>query len=230
MQYHLFTDYYYMMLGEMVNFYRSLLSERLVASMIILAVGIIFALELGKLTKKVVQKAGVDKALENTGTKNFLKKGGIKFSFSDLLGWFVKWFVIVFALMTSVDYLNMPQASKFLSDVLNYLPNLISALAILTIGIIIAQMVYEAINSAGMATGAAAYRLAALVAKWILLVITILVALEQFGIGMSMLTIFASGLSLMIAIAGGLAFGLGGQNHAKELLDGIKNRISRHQQ
>jgi len=229
MQYNLFTDYYYMMLSEMVNFYRSLLSERLVASMIVLAIGIIFAIELGKLTRKVIQKAGVDKALENTGAKNFLKKGGIKFSFADLLGWFVKWFIIVFSLMTSVDYLNMPQASKFLSDVLNYLPNLISALAILTIGIIIAQMVYEAINSAGMATGAAAYRLAALVVKWILLVVTVLVALEQFGIGMSMLKIFASGLSLMVAIAGGLAFGLGGQNHAKELLDGIKNRISRHQ-
>lgn len=229
MQYHLFTDYYYMMFGEMVNFYRSLLSERLVASMIILAVGIIFALELGKLTKKIVQKAGIDKALENTGAKNFLKKGGIKFSFSDLLGWFVKWFIIIFALMASVDYLNMPQASKFLSDILGYLPNLVSALAVLTIGIIVAQMVYEAINSAGMATGAAAYRLTALVAKWILLVVTVLVALEQFGIGMSMLTIFASGLSLMIAIAGGLAFGLGGQNHARELLDGIKNRITRHQ-
>lgn len=230
MQYHLFTDYYYMILGEMVNFYRSLLSERLVASMIILVIGIIFALEFGKFTKKIVQKVGIDKALENTGAKNFLKKGGIRFSFSDLLGWFVKWFIIIFALMTSVDYLNMPQASKFLSDMLGYLPNLVSALAVLTIGIIVAQMVYEAINSAGMATGAAAYRLTALVAKWILLVVTVLVALEQFGIGMSMLTIFASGLSLMIAIAGGLAFGLGGQNHARELLDVIKNRISRHQQ
>ncbi len=229
MQYHLMSDYYWMMLNQMVDFYRSFLSERIVAAVIILIVGIIFAVELGKLAKKVIQKAGLDRALENTGVKNFLKKGGIKLSFSDLLGWFVKWFIIIFALMTSVDYLNMPQASKFLSDILGYLPNLVSALAVLTIGIIVAQMVYEAINSAGMATGAAAYRLAALVAKWILLVVTVLVALEQFGIGMSMLTIFASGLSLMIAIAGGLAFGLGGQNHAKELLDGIKNKISRHQ-
>ena len=73
MQYHLFTDYYYMMLSLMVDFYRSLISERMVYAAFIFIIGLIFAVELSKLTKRIFQKIGVDKTLEKIGIKNFFK-------------------------------------------------------------------------------------------------------------------------------------------------------------
>ena len=227
MQYHLMSDYYFMMLSQMVNFYRSLFSQGVVIAIIILIIGAILAVELSKITRKIVQKMGADKILEGMGAKSFLKKGGIKLSLANAAEWFVKWFIILFALMAAVDSLGMPKASEFLTGILGYLPNLIGALAVLMIGLIISQMVYEAIEGGAKATGKGTYSLIAFGAKWLIIVMTFLVVLEQVGIQTTVLQIFAGGLSLMVALAGGLAFGLGGQYHAKELLDDIKNKFSK---
>ena len=226
MQYYLMSDYYWMMLQIMLDFYRSLFSEGMVTAVIILILGAIFGVELGKVAGRLVRKLGVDKIFDLVGVKNFLKKGGIKFSVASLTEWIIKWFVIIFSLMMAVDFLGFPQVSEFLSRILNYIPSLIGAIAVLTIGMIVAQMVYEAIKGSAEATGIRAYSLVASAAKWIIIVITGLVVLEQIGIQTTVLQIFAGGLSLMIALAGGLAFGLGGQYRAKELLDEIKNKIS----
>ena len=226
MEYHLMTDYYFMMLGLMVDFYRSLFSEGIIVAMIILIVGSIFAIELSKATKRVVEKMRVDKTFDALGVKSFFKKGGIKLSIADLTGWIVKWFIILFALMVAVDSLGLPRVSIFLTKILDYLPNLIGALAILTVGLIIAQLVYEAINGAAKASGIRIYNIAAVVAKWSLIIITFLVILEQIGIQTTILQVFAGSLGLMFALAGGLAFGLGGQYQAKELLEEIKDKVS----
>lgn len=225
MQYYLMTDYYWMMLDIMLSFYRSLFSEGMVSAVIILIIGVIFGIELGKVVGRLVKRLGVDKIFDLVGVKGFLKKGGIKFSITGLTEWIVRWFVILFSLMVAVDFLGLPRVSGFLSKILDYIPNLIGAIAILTIGMIVAQMLYEAIKGSAKATGIRAYSLVASAVKWIIIAITILVVLEQIGIQTSVLQIFAGGLSLMIAIAGGLAFGLGGQYHAKELLDEIKSKV-----
>ncbi len=228
MQYHLMSDYYWMMLNQMVQFYQSLFSGRLVTAIIVLVVGIIIAVELAKIVKKVIQKLGIDKTLEAIGLKDFLKKGGIKFSASEVSQWFVKWFIILSALSVAVDQLGLPQATEFLSEILSYLPKLVGALIILTIGFIISRMVYEAIEGVAKATGVRVYSLMAILAKWTILIMAFLVVLEQLLAETSVLQIFAGGLSLMIALAGGIAFGLGGQQHAKELLDEVKNKMSKH--
>ena len=227
MEYHLMTDYYFMMLSLMVDFYRSLFSEGIIIAIIILVVGSIFAVELSKAAKKIVQKLRVDKTFDALGVKSFIKKGGIKLSVADLMEWIVKWFVILFALMMAVDSLGLPRVSSFLTKILDYIPNLIGALAILTVGLIVAQLVYEAIDGAAKASGIRIYSVAAILAKWMLIIITFLVILEQIGVQTTILQIFAGSMGLMVALAGGLAFGLGGQYHAKELLDEIKGKVSK---
>lgn len=222
------SDYYFMMLNQMVEFYRSLFTQGILSAIIILVIGGVVASGLSNITKKVVQKLGIDKSIEATGAKNLFKKSGLKFSLADMLGWLVKWFVIIFALMVAVDSLDMPQVSDFLTKILNYLPNLIGALAVLAIGLIVAQMVSEAMETGAKATGIAFYGLVAAASKWVIIAMTFLVVLEQIGIQTTVLQIFAGGISFMFALAGGLAFGLGGQYHAKELLDDIKNKIAKH--
>ena len=224
-QYLSIGDYYFMMLNIILEFYQSLISERVVYAVIIFIVGLIFAIEISKFVKRIVQKMGIDRSLEKMGVKDFFKKAGIKFSISDLIAWMVKWFILLFALMSAVDILNIPQASNFLSLMLGYLPSLFGALIILTIGLVVSQLVYEAIEGGAKATGIKVYHLTAIAFKWMIIIITFLVVLEQIEIKTEILKIFAGGFSLMLAIAGGLAFGLGGQYHAKELLDDLKNKL-----
>ena len=226
MQYHLMTDYYFLMLSAMVDFFKSMFSQGVISALIVLILGGIFGVEFGKIAKRLCDKMKVDKTLEVIGLKSFLSKGGVKFSLSGIAEWIVKWFVILFALMIAVNVLNLKQVSDFLAEILAYVPNIIGALAVLVVALIIAEFVYETIKEAAEAVGIKAYNLLAVLAKWTIIIIAVLVALEQLGFKTSVLHIFAGGFSLMLALAGGLAFGLGGQELAKEILDEMKKRIS----
>lgn len=220
------TDYYVLIFNEMIRFYQGFLSGGVATAIVILAIGAVLSVEISNIVSELIRKMGADKALEAIGAKSFFKKGGIKFSVADFAGWLVKWFIMLFALLAAVDYMKLDQVSMFLEKILNYIPNLVAALGVLTIGLIFAQLVSEAINGAAEATGIKAYSLAAIVAKWVLIIVTMLVVIEQTGVGTKTIQIFAGGFSMMVAIAGGLAFGLGGQYQAKELLDEIKNKVS----
>lgn len=226
MEFFFVSDYYVMIFNEMVTFYQNLFSGGVAAAMLTLAVGAVASVELSKASVELVKKMGADKALEAMGAKNFFKKASIKFSVAEFTGWLVKWFVMIFALLAAVDILKLQEVSIFLQKILDYIPMLVGALAVLTVGMIFAQLVYEAIEGASIATGIKAYKFAAVVAKWVLIIITLLVVMEQTGIGTMTIQIFASGLSLMVALAGGLAFGLGGQYQAKEMIDEIKHKVS----
>lgn len=219
------SDYYFVMLDQMMGFYQAVFTDGFVFALIALATGLILAVEFSKLAEKTIRKMGLDRIFEKTGVTSFFKKGGVKFSLSSFAGWIVKWAILLFFVIVSVDFLGLPQASNFLSSLLGYLPNLVGALAILTIGLIVSQMVYEALDGTSRTVGIRIYHLSAIAARTIIAVITFLVVLEQVGIQTTILQIFAAGFSLMLALAGGLAFGLGGQYYARDLLEEMKNKL-----
>ena len=55
------------------------------------------------------------------------------------------------------------------------------------------------------------------VAKWAVLILAFLAALDQLGVARAFITTLLQGFVAMLAIAGGLAFGLGGKSAAKDL-------------
>ena len=54
---------------------------------------------------------------------------------------------------------------------------------------------------------------------------TVLVVLNQLGVAQDLVRILFTGIVAMLSLAGGLAFGLGGKELAKELLDELKNKL-----
>jgi small-conductance mechanosensitive channel len=64
------------------------------------------------------------------------------------------------------------------------------------------------------------------VVRWAIWVFAILVALNQLGVARELIQTLFTGFVAMVSIAGGLAFGLGGQNHARDLIENIKESIS----
>ena len=228
MNYNILTNIYFAALSDEVGeisqaAFPSVSS--LVSAVLILIIGWIIASQLGKLVRNLARRAGLDEIFEKSGVKAFIGRADAKFLISNLLGWVVKWFLILFFITMAVDALNLPEVSQFLLRILNYIPNLVIAVAILTLGLIIAEMVYEALKGMGEASGVRMYGLAGMAARGLIIIITVLVILEQIGVQTTIIEIFAAGFALMLGLAGGLAFGLGGQAHAKELLDEMKGKF-----
>jgi len=61
--------------------------------------------------------------------------------------------------------------------------------------------------------------------RWSILLFAVLAALSQLGVGKDIIQILVTGFVALVVISGGLAFGLGGKDTAKEMLEGLKNKL-----
>jgi len=193
----------------------------LLGALLILILGLLLAEGLSKLARKLVDFTKVDTLLRKfDGTKK-LKEAGLKLSFASLIAWIVKWFIIIVTLIAVVAILKLAQINNFLTDVAFYVPNVIVAVVILAIGIVVGQFIYDIVQKSAKAshvTKHTADSLAAL-AKWAIIVFALLASLVQLGVATNLIEILFTGLVAMLALAFGLAFGLGGKEHAAKWLD-----------
>jgi hypothetical protein len=197
----------------------------IVGALVVLIIGLIVAVLLAKIVTKIVAAAKLDQLLGQTKVREEFRKVNVEFSVSKFIGWIVKWFIILATLIAVADILHIPQITQFLQQVALYVPNVIAAVVILTIGTVagnIAKQVVTKAVEASKLSDAAAKPIGA-IAKWAIILFALLASLVQLRVAAELIQIFFTGLIAMLALAGGLAFGLGGKDKAKELLD----RVSR---
>lgn len=196
----------------------------LLAALIVLVVGIIIAASLGTVIEKLIAFTRVDQAIDKLGVNKVLKGLG-RLKVSAILGWLVKWFLIVVVFMAVADILSLKQINIFLESVAKFLPNVGVAIAILIIGFIggnfVYQIVFRAVNAAKMHSP----RFLANLAKWSIVVFALMASLIQLKIAQELVGTLFTGLIAMLALAGGIAFGLGGKNKAEEWLNDLKKRL-----
>lgn len=217
--------------GTLTSLWDKLLGflPEVIGAVAVLIIGIILAGWLGKLAAKIISAARIDSLVTSTGVTESFRKHGVELTVSRLIGWVVKWFIIVATLMIVVDILNIPQVTSFLQDVALYFPNVIAAIIILTIGLVAGNFVKEVVLKAVRASELSEVTAGpiAAVAKWAIVIFALLAALVQLNVAAGIIQILLTGLVAMLALAGGLAFGLGGQDKARQLLDRMDRELSR---
>ena len=200
---------------------------RVAFAILVLVIGLILASLLGKLVTKIVKKLKLDKILTTIGLNDRLKAVNINFTISGLLGWIVKWFIIIAVLLTISGMLELTTVSVFLTEVLLYIPNVIVAVVILTIGLIVGNFVSElvgkSISTSDFVSPASAKALR-VVTKWVIILFAVMAALSQLNIAPQLIQVLFTGIIMMFSLAGGIAFGLGGKDRAKEVLDSAFDR------
>jgi len=198
----------------------------LLVAIIIFVAGWIIAVFLGKLTARIVKACKIDGAMERLKFKKALEEAGVKYDISRIVGSLVKWFLILVFLMAAVDILKLRQIADFLNSVVGYIPNVIVAVVILLAGILLADFISNLIKAGIKAAKFASAEILAALAKWAILIFSLVIALVHLGVAKEIIHTLFGGLVAMLAIAGGLAFGLGGKDKAREILDKIKEDIS----
>lgn len=193
----------------------------ILGALLVLIVGLVIAAGLGKLATKLVHLTRVDMLFSKVGVAKKFEDAGVKFSVSGVVGWIVKWFFIIVTLIAVVDILKLEQVTKFLQDVALYIPNVIVAVIILVIGLVIGQFAFQIVEKSSKAshlTETAGDALAAL-AKWSIVIFALLASLTQLSIATDLIKILFTGFVATLAIALGLAFGLGGKDKASHFLE-----------
>ena len=202
---------------------------KLIAAIVIFVVGLIVAIAIGKLIRLIVKNLQIDTLLEKIGVTAFFQKGEIQFSFSALMGWLVKWFLIVVFLIAAAESLGLSQITEFLNAVVAYFPNVIVAVVILTIGIVLGDFIQDWFKKFLEANKIATAHFLAGIAKWVIVIFSVLAALNQLKIATSLINTLLTGFVAMVTIAGGLAFGLGGKDWAAKLISQIRKDITKEE-
>lgn len=199
---------------------------KLIVALIIFIAGWIIAVAIGRLVSQIIRAFKVDRALQAIGAEATLSKAGFKLDSGAFIGGLIRWFFIVVFLMASVDVLGLSEVNAFLGNVvLLYLPNVIVAALILVVAAFIADVVKRIVVGSAKAADVPSANVMGGVAKWAIWVFAILAVLYQLGIaGVFAQTIF-TGFVAMMAIAGGLAFGLGGKDAASQYVERLRKDI-----
>lgn len=204
-----------------VNFLPSL-----VGAVLVFVAGWIVAVALGKVVEHIVKMLKVDDVMEKAGTKARFEKAGVKLDVAKFLGGLVKWFLILVFLMAATDILKLVQVTTFLNNIVLYLPNVVVAAVILAVAFLVANFVFAVVKGSTKVAGIVSATLLATIAKWAIVIFGFLAALVQLGIAASLINTLFIGLVAMLALAGGLAFGLGGKDEAAAVLKKIRQEIT----
>ncbi|MFH1533863.1 MAG: hypothetical protein ABID64_02945 [Nitrospirota bacterium] len=196
----------------------------LLAALVVLIIGLLIAASLGKLVQKLIEISKIDTLIDKLGINKAFKSLG-KIKVSAILGWLVKWFLILVVLMAVADILGLPQIIEFLNDVALFLPNIVIAIVILLIGFIGGNFIYEVVHRSVKAAKMHSPRFLANIAKWSVIIFALMASLIQLNIAASLVQTLFTGLIGMLALAGAIAFGLGGKDKAKEWLDSMEKKL-----
>jgi len=197
----------------------------LIGALIVLIVGWIIAIALGRLATHILRAFRIDQIIEKTGAKS-IEKVGYKVNVTHWLGELGKWFLIIVFVMAAADIVGLTQVTDFLSEVLVYLPNIIVAIVILLAAVIVANFLSKIIKGSVRVAGFSKADFLAAVTRWSIMVFALLAALDQLGVARSIIGTLVTGFVAMIAIAGGLAFGLGGREIASDILKKVRKEIT----
>lgn len=194
---------------------------KLVVGTIILLIGIIIASILKQIVLEIFKVLKVDALLKKYSIPE-AKEG---FTWANILAEIVRWFVIVVFLIPTVDIWGLSKVFTVLNEFLLYLPNVFVATIITLVGLVFARLAHDVTLASTKGISSETANAIASVAKWAINVFVFLAVLNQLGVATDLIRILFTGFVAMIAIAGGIAFGLGGQGTAKDILEEIRRKL-----
>lgn len=212
------------------NLYEKFISwaPSLLAAIIVLILGWLLAIFLSKLVQKVLEAVKIDSLANQLGLESLAERAGRRLSLSGLGAWIVKWFFFLGSFVAASEILGLSQVSTFLyDDVLGYAGNVVVAAAIFLLGLLAANFFSGLVGTVVKASQLHAAGAMVAITKWAIIVFTVIAVLSQLGIATDFLHDLFRAVIAMVAIAGGLAFGLGGQNAAKRWLDGLEEDLTK---
>lgn len=196
-----------------------------IGAVIVFIIGWIVAVALATLVEQVIRALRVDSLLQRLEIERVLERGGVRLNSGVFVGALVKWFVIIVFLLAAVNILGLSQVSEFLRSVLLYIPNVVVAALILIIALKVAEVLERTTRSSAEAAGIRG-SFAGIVVRWAIWIFAVVAALLQLGVATVLIQTLMTGLVAMLAIAFGLAFGLGGKDAASSFIERFRREVS----
>jgi hypothetical protein len=191
---------------------------RLIAFLLILLVGWIVSALLARAIATLLRTVKFNEAMARVGIGDFLGRMRSGLDASTLVAGAVKWIIRFIVLLVAFDALGLPAISDVLRQFLIWLPNLIVAIAVLVLAGIGARALGDVVRGTTSEAGFRNPNTLANVAKTAVWIFAVVIAVNQVGVGELLVNTLFTGAVAALAIAAGLAFGMGGRDLAARKL------------
>lgn len=199
----------------------------LIIAIIVFIVGWVVGSVVEKALANVIGALKLDRLFQSAGVSDVLAKADIKLSVGGFIGGIIKWFIVIVFLMTSLEVVGLTQVNEFLSEVvLRYLPQVVIAALVLILATVISDAMRRIITGSAKAANVRSANMLGTIAHYAIWTFALIIALSQLGVAPQFMQILFTGIIAMLAIAGGLAFGLGGKEAASKAIDRVKDQMS----
>jgi hypothetical protein len=205
---------------SVINFLPSL-----IGALVILIIGLIVAAIVKAIVQKVIDAVKVDSLLRKIGLAPYFERGGLQINAGKFVGLLVYWFLVIVFVLAAADILQLWGLSAFLQSVVFYLPNIIVAVLIMLAAVVLGNFLRSLVRASVSSARLHGSKFLGSLTWWVVIIFGFLAALIQLGIATVIINTLVTGLIAMLALAGGIAFGLGGKDYASHLLGKLKESV-----
>ena len=199
----------------------------LLGALILFVIGWIVGPIVGRAISQLFAMLKLDKLFESAGASNFLNRAGLRLNVSGFIGGVVKWFIIIVFLMASLQIVGLTQVNDFLREaVLYYLPKVIIASLVLVIATVLADAMKKLVSASAQAANIRSAKMLGSITLYAIWIFAFIIALSELGIATAFMQILFTGFIAALAIALGLAFGLGGKEVAGRAVEKLSEDMS----
>ncbi len=212
-------------LSKLVDGFISFIPSLIIALLVFLA-GWLVSVAIGKLVTGILNKIKFNSLFEGGNWREALSKSGLKSDVAGFVGAICKWVLVITFLCISAGILKLDGASEILTNVLEYIPNIIIAVLIFVITVIISDILEKIVRTAVEGMKIEYAHLAGVIVKWSIWVFAAIIILGQLGVAEEFMEILFIGFVGMVALSAGLAFGLGGKDMVADILESLRKKLS----
>lgn len=198
---------------------------QLIGAIIIFVIGWIISVWIGKIIAEILKRLQLDKIFERTKWEEAFEKAEFKVKVSDFIGGIIKWILVIVFLLAAVEVLGLGQFAGFLKSIVAWLPNIAVAAAIFVVAVIIADFTEKLVKAIVAKMGVSYTKFLGTTVKWAIWIFATFAILSQLGVAKDIVQILITGFVALIVISSGIAFGLGGKDAARDILEDLRKKI-----
>ena len=221
------ADWYSVTVTALMNLWGGFLGfmPSLVGAIVVLVIGWFISVGVGKLITEILKRIKFNQIFEKGSWDEALAKADIKVDTSSFIGAVIKWILAIVFLMAAVEILGLNQFAGFLQSILNYLPNVVTAVLIFVVTVIVVDILEKVVRASVESMRVGYGHMVSVVVRWSVWVFALLAILMQLKVTPSLIQTLFTGLVALVVVAGGIAFGLGGKDVAGEVVRDLYKKL-----
>lgn len=190
-------------------------------SIVLVTVGWLLAKVTEFLVVRVLRAIGVERLAEKGKLSEVLRRGAIRFSFVEVLGRITYWLIIAAAILVALQVVGIAAATDWLAQLGAFIPKLIICIVIFLFGMLLSSFLGATVRAASLNAGFPQGHLAGQAVSTLVLLVTVIVALEQLQVVTRTIEVALYILLATFGLAFALALGIGAHGFVKRFLEEV---------